>query len=309
MPYCSNCGNKVDANSKFCGECGVAIGGSNNQTKRETVFEGTIHKCPNCGEIVASFETTCKTCGFEFRDTSSSTAVKEFSQKLNELESRKKPDTVLGKLATTIGVSKSNNTTDEQILNYIRTFNVPNTKEDVFEFMILASSCINESAISADSLSDAGANSSEDLNAMKARNDAWKSKIDQVYQKAKLSFGNDPDFKRIQEIYDRTIGTVESAKKEKKKKNIVSWIPIVAILMIAIAYFSTKSISHHSKEQKLEQIVQEIQIDIKNEDYESALIKANGLHMDDGWSSESKEHWDEQREQLIEIIKEKQGDQ
>ena len=301
MPYCSNCGNKVDANSKFCSECGAPVGGSSNQTKRETVFEGTIHKCPNCGEIV------CKTCGYEFRNTSSSSAVKEFSQKLDELESKKKPDSLIGGLVKAIGVGKSDNT-DEQVLNYIRTFNVPNTKEDVFEFMILASSNINASAISANSSNDAGANNSEDLNAMKARNDAWKSKIDQVYQKAKLSFGNDPDFKKIQEIYDQTIGTVEKAKREKKKKNIIGWIPIVAILIVCVTYFATKSISHHSKEQKLEQTVQEIQIDIKNEDYESALIKANGLHMDDGWSSESREHWDEQREQLIELIKEKQGE-
>ena len=56
------------------------------------------------------------------------------------------------------------------------------------------------------------------------------------------------------------------------------------------------------KEHKLEQIVEEIEEDIANKNYDSALIKANKLHMDDGWSSESKEHWDEEREYLIDMI-------
>ena len=59
------------------------------------------------------------------------------------------------------------------------------------------------------------------------------------------------------------------------------------------------------KEHKLEHTVQEIRIDISNGDYDSALIKAQSLHMDDNWSSESRAHWDEQRESLIRLIEEK----
>ena len=46
----------------------------------------------------------------------------------------------------------------------------------------------------------------------RAVSDAWKAKRNQVYQKAKLSFGNDPDFGRIQAI-------VNDSQLEAKKQN------------------------------------------------------------------------------------------
>lgn len=302
MAYCENCGAKLSKNAKFCPECGTPV--NSGSGKREEVYQGELHKCPNCGEPLKAFQSVCPACGYEIRNAKASDAVKEFSDELKRIEAGRKQKTLIGGVTQSLGLTKKDDT-DEKIVNHIRNFAVPNTKEDVFEFMILASSNINTSAISAEYSSDAGANNTEELNAIKARNDAWIAKVEQVYNKAKLSFGSDPDFEKIQEIYDRTNGSIKTAQKKKSLKSLKIVALVVAWFVVFGGFFGCQSMKHHQKEAQLEKTVQEIQVDIANGDYDDALIKAQSLHMDDNWSSESREHWDQQREDLIKLIEEK----
>ena len=48
--------------------------------------------------------------------------------------------------------------------------------------------------------------------------DAWLSKLEQAYQKAKILFGSTPEFVTIKEIYDTQI---KRMKKEKMKLSII----------------------------------------------------------------------------------------
>ena len=109
--FCSYCGTKLDEGARFCKGCGEPVGAgaaadtqpqnatraahstplSGNPTERKTVYEGTVHKCPNCGEVLASFVSVCPTCAHEIRDTKSSTAVRELALKLERIEAQKMP--------------------------------------------------------------------------------------------------------------------------------------------------------------------------------------------------------------------------
>lgn len=109
--------------------------------ERRTVFEGEIHKCPNCGEVLQSFVINCPTCGHEFRGAKNSTSVREFAAKLEEIE-RSRPVKKFGlkkALANQTEVSE----TDLRKISLIRSFVIPNTKEDLLEFLVLASSNFN----------------------------------------------------------------------------------------------------------------------------------------------------------------------
>lgn len=64
MPYCSKCGAQVSAEDKFCSKCGQPI---NKESSRTTIYEGEIHKCPNCGEVLDAFSVVCPACGYEIR--------------------------------------------------------------------------------------------------------------------------------------------------------------------------------------------------------------------------------------------------
>lgn len=203
MAYCINCGHKLIDGSKFCNNCGCQIpsGINGNSDRRRSTYEGVIHKCPNCGEVLDSFVAKCPSCGYELRGAKSSESVNSFALKLSQAE------------------------TNEQKITLLRSFPIPNTKEDIFEFMILAVTNINQQ-----SLGEEYKNISE----------AWLVKFEQSYQKASLLFKNDSDFLEIQKIYDQGHKIINDAKKNAKIKAILQSIArnIPVFLGIIILVFA-----------------------------------------------------------------------
>ncbi len=95
----------------------------------------------------------------------------------------------------------------------IINFSIPNTKEDIMEFMILAASNINVKKVVHDDVTK-----------------AWITKLDQVYQKAKISMSGHPDFPQIENIY-------KQKKQELKNRKVkgyligVSWFAVMLFLL------------------------------------------------------------------------------
>lgn len=180
MAFCSNCGKELTPGAKFCADCGTPVAPTtSSEPKRTTVFEGDIHKCPHCGETLKAFETVCPTCGAELRGAKSSSAISALAEKLERAES------------------------DKQRIIIIKNFPIPNTKEDIFEFMLLASTNFDSSYYATHLHED-------DIS------DAWLIKIEQCYSKARLAFGSDPDFERIESIYTKIKS--ECAEQESRVK-------------------------------------------------------------------------------------------
>ena len=175
MAYCSNCGNEIKDGSKFCDSCGNEV--QRNEKEKQ---KAKIMNCPQCGAIINTFLSKCESCGTEFRGLDVSQSIKEFAQKLSEIDS------------------------DKQRLNLIKEFPIPNTKEDIMEYMILASSNIGYKD---DLYKDEEAEAYEE---------AWMTKFLQGYQKAKLVFANDRDFSKIQKMYENTLARRENADNERK---------------------------------------------------------------------------------------------
>lgn len=122
MPFCMNCGKEIPEGAKFCASCGTAIGTiKKEEPQRKTTYDGEIHKCPNCGEILKSFMPNCPSCGYEIRTVNSSNSP------VNELARR-----------------IENATSLEMKIELITNFYVPNTKEDIYEFFILAVSNLED---------------------------------------------------------------------------------------------------------------------------------------------------------------------
>lgn len=199
MSYCTNCGNEITDNSKFCSNCGTATNNTDNATnERQTVYEGKIHKCPNCGDIIDAYEAICENCGYEIRERNASNAVKEFAYKLEKIESKALPvDNEKSAVKKIFGRDFENEEETARVrqnfetqkqsekINLIKNFPVPNTKEDALEFMLLAASNIDVK----NGLSNQCTK-------------AWLSKLEQVYEKARLMFGNSSDFMQIERIYN-----------------------------------------------------------------------------------------------------------
>lgn len=185
--YCPYCGTKLDKGARFCKNCGESLIqkqqsagerlfheppkqdeqqpkaeplGEDPRAKRKTVYDGELHKCPNCGELLKSFTTVCPTCGYELRSVKTNSPVETLAKKIEQASSL-----------------------DEKI-ELITNFYIPNTKEDIYDFFILAVSNLEDKWYDTD--------------------DAWRAKLEQAYHKAKLSFGNTPEFEYLEKLYTRT---------------------------------------------------------------------------------------------------------
>lgn len=238
--YCINCGKQIPDNAKFCQWCDTPVqtenqavgeqtassqpttGNSNTTSERKEEFTGRVYKCPNCGQILDAFTEKCPACGYELRGMQSTGAVHDLEQKLEQIEaqrlvSRKNSLWSLGKTMTrSLFVSD----TDEREINLIKTFPVPNTREDIFEFMILATSNIDAKDYSIMN----GEKETE-----RQLNDAWLSKAKQVYNKAFQTLRDPHDLAQIKRLYD---GMLEDIKKEKRKGVIL----VVLILVLCLGW-------------------------------------------------------------------------
>lgn len=266
--------------------------------ERRTVFEGEIHKCPNCGEVLQSFVINCPTCGHEFRGAKNSTSVREFAAKLEEIE-RSRPVKKFG-LKKMLENQNEVSETDLRKISLIRSFVIPNTKEDLLEFLVLAASNINMQRYNDfDSISESE----------QAVSDAWEAKFEQAYEKAKLSFGSTPEFKKIQAIYEKKSGEIQKSKKKRVYfwAGLGAFFVIFFVVMFGIIFGSISSENKQiaAENARLEAIVEEVYEALENDNYVLARAKAASLVFSGPDNSEAElatEKWDKTRTELLAII-------
>ncbi len=167
-------------------------------SERRIRYDGEIHRCPNCGSTLPSFTTKCPICDIELRGVETVYSVAELTARLDSVERRR-------------GIIDDKTILEREIW-IIENFPIPNAKEDILEFLVLAASHI-------------------DISKANAENDklmqAWKKKFEQAYYKAKLTFGDSPDFQRIEDIYKNEL------IKPKKKRSIKFLLPfLISILFL-----------------------------------------------------------------------------
>lgn len=209
MAFCINCGQELTEGSKFCAGCGKAVNDNNSSSQRKTIYEGKIYKCPNCGDILDAYESVCETCGYERRGAKATSSVRELQLKLEELYA-KRPQRKVHTIFTQALSGGQVSNADEEIVGLIKNFSIPNNKEDIMEFIILASSNIDMKVY--------GVNSQQyqTLNpAQREVSDAWLAKYEQAYQKAQLMFGGTQDFLNIQGVYVQKMREIQKKKRQR----------------------------------------------------------------------------------------------
>lgn len=217
MAFCSKCGKELEEGAAFCSGCGTAVGATEvkNDNQRKISFDGEVHKCPNCGEILKGFETVCSACGCEIRGTKTAESVQEFVKKLEALEAETGGTAWIAHQAFGEGQLSP---IEEKKVNLIKNFPIPNTKEDIREFMILAASNLDPALYEGQSKM-----------AKTCLTGAWKVKLEQAYQKAKMSFGTSSDFRGAHKLYEEKI-----LKPKRRKATLIGLAIAVPVIVVGV---------------------------------------------------------------------------
>ncbi len=157
---------------------------------------GDLKKCPSCGAPTNSFTSKCPECGHEFRNIDATSSIVQLNKILQEIETvgraRKKRGFFDTEINREMGIAN-------QLATAISSFPVPNTKEDIIEFLANAVSYANVNI---------GYtlpwNRSLDKNYLLKT--AWKSKCEQVIIKGRFSMKDDKKTLEEIEVYAKQLG-------------------------------------------------------------------------------------------------------
>lgn len=296
MPFCMNCGKQLPDEANFCSGCGSTVDTTNfnNNDQRQQEWAGEVIKCPECGEVLKSFEINCPACGHELRNIKTSNAVKEFALKLEAIEAGREYEKPRGLFSSQEALQRVSKT-DEQKISLIKSFSVPNSKEDMLEFMILATSNMNMTTY--DYYSNTSISKGE-----KELNAAWYSKVQQVYEKAKRSYSTDNVFIEIKSLYDKCNENIKKSQKRGVIKWILmfGWVPLVYIILVPFLII-TNSEQEKQELERLDNIVVEVQTALGNEEYKHALRIADSIDYQRS-DVEMERKWDIQRQYWVEKV-------
>lgn len=271
MAFCRKCGCELPSDSCFCPSCGTPVINLKNHDSsnsvppppfgqrpvsvekpsflnrpldsplpqtiqfqknksREEIWEGKIHKCPYCGEILGSFAVRCPSCGKEFRDLRASNSIENLSRKLQEIEFQRSSS---GRRKWRIlkNFDSEMDEFDQRKITLIKTYPIPNSAEDIKEFVILASSNIDDDSYNFASMNPIG------IQSRRAVSDAWIAKCEQAIKKAQFSFGNDPVVDELKAIVDEAKNRILASKRKGVMFYVVFFAGMLLFFFILIGVF------------------------------------------------------------------------
>ena len=97
---------------------------------------------------------------------------------------------------------------------------------------------------------------------------------------------------------------MEFKQKDERRTLAIVFGIFGAIIAMCLIISAVGNAGAKKQERELQAIVDQIMIDIENEDFAAAYVKANSLYWDDSWTSEGEDKWDATRKETIKQIEE-----
>ena len=94
-------------------------------------------------------------------------------------------------------------------------------------------------------------------------------------------------------------------KQKDERITLAIYFGIFAIIILGCLIFGiVGEAGARRQEHELQSVVEQIMIDIENEDFAKAYVRANSLYWDDNWTSEGEDKWNATRKEIIKQIEE-----
>lgn len=150
---------------------------------------GDVKKCPTCGAMIQSFTTKCPECGFEFRNVEANCSIQKLFTLLNSVEDTREA----GGFLNFKQLHQDDNIRRKKI-SIIQNFPIPNTKDDILEFLTLAVPLAKKPKFFNNDYEQ------------KEMYPTWKAKCQQIIMKARFSMKDDPETLAEINGYGKQIG-------------------------------------------------------------------------------------------------------
>lgn len=237
---------------------------------------GDVRKCPACGAIVPSMVAKCPECGYEFTNVEANSSTRLLMQKIDEIQAQYAELTanVDNKDESTIRTRgyQVKRQLNDRTAQLIQNFPIPNTREDLIEFLTL---CIGNSK--ADSIM---------LDGNDPVTPAWRKKLQQVIAKVKVALPND---QQAQELIEEYEGKRENSKKKGKK--IAIGIVVLIVVACLIALLVPKEMSPKEQVKALSEQVVEM---VNKGDLDGAKTSLNNVTIPEEFQKEGTSYVTEQ---------------
>lgn len=237
---------------------------------------GDVRKCPACGAIVPSMAAKCPECGYEFANVEANSSTRLLMQKIDEIQAQYAELTanVDNKDESTIRTRgyQVKRQLNDRTAQLIQNFPIPNTREDLIEFLTL---CIGNSK--ADSIM---------LDGNDPVTPAWRKKLQQVIAKVKVALPND---QQAQELIEEYEGKRENSKKKGKK--IAIGIVVLIVVACLIALLVPKEMSPKEQVKALSEQVVEM---VNKGDLDGAKTSLNNVTIPEEFQKEGTSYVTEQ---------------
>ena len=175
---------------------------ANKPKEKEKV--GNIKTCPACGAAFKSMEINCVDCGHEFSNINTNLTILNLLARIDKIESEK--NSIFLNLTSTEKFIQGQEF-EKRIGDVIKNFPVPNTKDDILEFLTYSiSKMTNVSSL----------------------DNPWAAKADEIIMKSRLLFKNDPTIMSTLDKYEKDI------KKRKRGPILVVFLSLFFIFLIAV---------------------------------------------------------------------------
>lgn len=161
---------------------------------------GNIKTCPACGASVKAMTLTCSDCDHEFVSAEGNSSVKKLISEIEKID--KKSNNSSKSIVNTVWDAAQTELKKNQL---IEMFPIPNTKEDLFEFLTYSISKVN----------------------YQSHTGPWPTKTNETIIKSRLLFSKDKEILKV-------LDSFESDLKERMKYK--SPVP-PAYLLISIGFF------------------------------------------------------------------------
>ena len=155
---------------------------------------GELLHCPQCGAVVPASASVCPKCGYEFSEIAANSSSVLLAEKLERLEY------------------------DEDKLQVIETFPLPNSKADLLEFATALKPRIK--------------------NVDNPLWEAYMTKYQELIEKIQVSFPNDAQLKRFVDEFDGLYASIETKRKKSARSDWFSdhakGLIIAACIVVAL---------------------------------------------------------------------------